>query len=247
MRAAPARTAASGSATIELVVLVPFVLILLAAIWDLRAFIAYRTELARELYVIAATISDDFEGASPLESVVARAQTKFERTSVSGSIHAAVVVRGRVRDDGTSCPDGQWCPPTVTLAWPATAADTAGTWSRDSARECAGRTPGSVLPAAAAGFGATGIVLPNEGADPDGAGPETAPPVDEWVSRNMTDREWWVVVDICIEPQPGLFIGRLVNYADRMLDTRSFAWRRRAGWRSVHDLADCDWCGTPSG
>lgn len=244
MSAAPARTAASGSATVELIVLVPFVLILLAAIWDLRAFIAYRTELARELYVVAATISDDFEGASPLESVVAQAQAKFEPTSVSGSIHAAVVVRGVERDDGTPCPDGQWCPPAVTLAWPAVPADTTGTWSRDGAAECAGRTPGSVLPAAGASFGPTDTVLPNEGADPDGPGPETAPPANEWVSRNMTDREWWVVVDICLEPQPGLFIGRLVNYADRMLDTRSFAWRRRAGWRSVHDFGNCAWCGT---
>ena len=60
MSAAPPRTAANGSATVELIVLVPFVLILLAAIWDLRAFIAYPTELARERYVVAATISDDF-------------------------------------------------------------------------------------------------------------------------------------------------------------------------------------------
>lgn len=244
MSAAPPRTAANGSATVELIVLVPFVLILLAAIWDLRAFIAYRTELARELYVVAATISDDFQGASPLESMVAQAQAKFEPTSVSGSIHAAVVVRGRERNDGTPCPDDQWCRPAVTLAWPAVPADAAGTWSRDGAAECAGRTPGSVLPAAGNHFAPTDTVLPNEGADPDGPGPETAPRPDEWVSRTMSDREWWVVVDICIEPQPGLFIGRLVNYADRMLDTRSFAWRRRAGWRSVHDLANCDWCGT---
>ena len=244
MSAAPPHAVAKGSATVELIVLVPFVLILLAAIWDLRAFIAYRTELARELYVVAATIADDFDGASPLESAVAQTQARFEPTSVSGSIHAAVVVRGLERPDGTSCPDGQWCPPAVTLAWPAGPADTTGTWSRGGAAECAGRTPGSVLPAAGTHFGATDTVLPNEGADPDGDGAQTAPPADQWVSRTITDREWWVVVDICIEPQPGLFIGRLVNYADRMLDTRSFAWRRRAGWRSVHDRADCAWCGT---
>lgn len=230
-----------GSATVEVVVLVPFVLVILAAVWDLREFIGYRTELAREMFVIAEAIADDPVGGAPLQSVIAQVQQKYEPTSVSGSIHAAVVVRGTQRPDGSACPTGDWCQPMVTLAWPATAADLAGTWSRGGASQC-NRAPGSVLPAARAHFGATDTVLPNEGADPDGPGPLPAPPPDQWISRNLSATEWWVVVDTCIEPQPGLFIGRLTNWAGDMLNT-SFAWRRRAAWGSIHDRGDCEWCG----
>lgn len=229
-----------GSATVEVVVLVPFVLVFLAVVWDTRQFIAYRTELAREMYIVAETIANNPAGGPPLESVIEQVGLKYGRTSVSGSIHAAVVVRGTQRDDGSACPAGDWCLPMVTLAWPATTTDLAGTWSEAGGTECA-RPPGSVLPAAGDHFGATDVMLPNEGADPDGDGPLPAPPPQDWISRNLTNTEWWLVVDACVEPRPGLFIGRLTNWADRMLDT-SFAWQRRAAWRSIHDRLDCDWC-----
>ena len=231
---------AGGSATVEVVVLVPILLVFLAAVWDIRQFIAYRTELAREMYVVAEAIADDREGEAPLESVLELAQSKFEDTSVSGSIHAAVVVRGWIHTGGEECVDDEWCRPMVTVTWPASSDDTAGTWSRDGSAGCA-RAPG-VLPQAGIHFRGNEPVLPDEGADPDGDGPLPAPQPPNWVSRNLTDTEWWVVVDTCIEPEPGLFIGHLVNWADDMLDTRTLAWQRRVAWGSIHDLADCDWC-----
>ena len=228
-----------GSATVELVFVVPFVLITLAAVWDLRTYIGYRTDLAREMYVVAEAIADDPTGAPPFEVAIGRAEARLRGSSVSGSIRAAVIVRGTQRADSTPCPDGAWCPPVVTARWPAMLDDSAGTWTRDDDGAC--RVGGSSLPAPGAHFGPGQRVLPNEGTDPDGDGPDSALPEADWVSRNLRDAEWWVVVDTCFDPRPGLFIGRLANMAERMLDT-SFALRKRAAWGSVHDRTDCDWC-----
>lgn len=230
-----------GSAMVELLVVVPFVLILLAAVWDLRQFIAYRADLAREMFVLAHAVANDAEGGvggtPPLESAVRAAEERFSTRATSGVIHAVVVVRGTQRADGTACPDGDWCPPMVQVAWPGTAEEPAGTWSDGDDNPC---TPTNALPARGRHFAAEQRVLPFEGAT--AAAGDPAPTEDEWVSRNIDDEEWWVVVDTCIEPPPGFFIGRLVNLSHRMLDT-PYVWRRRAAWPSIHDREECNWCG----
>ena len=239
----PNASVARGSATVELLAIVPFVLLVLAAVWDIREFVSHRTELAREMYVVAEAIADAPGGAQPIESVLAQTQTRLEETNEAGVIRAAVVVRGTERPGGAACADGEWCLPRVTVVWPpAGAADPAGTWSRsdDDVNACA-QNGVNALPAPGQHFGSGGRVLPNEGADPDGGGPALPPTEDNWLSRNLRDTEWWVVVDTCVDPQPGLFIGRLTNLGEEMFDA-SFALRRRAAWGSVHDLADCDWC-----
>ena len=218
---------------------VPFVLALLAAVWDLRQFIAYRTDLAREMYVLAEAVANDTGGSAPLRQALQAAEDRFEPRSPSGSIHAVVVVRGAERADGTSCPDGAWCPPMVRVAWPRTAADTAGTWSEGADNPCA-PAAGGPFPARGAHFAAGQRVLPDEGA----AGTPGDPALAEadWVSRNIAAEAWWVVVDTCVEPPQGLFVGRLARLSAPLLQT-PFVWRRRAAWPSIHDLAACEWCG----
>ena len=231
------RSGPAGSATVEFVFVVPFVLILLAAVWDLRQHISFRTELAREMYAVAEAISDDRQGASPLQSAVAAIEARFRDRSESGLVRVVVVGRGTQRADGTACPDPGWCPPVVLAAWPASATDTVGTWEA-VAGENACSPPGTPFPAVGTQFAADQSVLPYEGDAPDGG---TPPAENTWVSRNMSAREWWVVVDTCIEPNPGLFVGRLRTAFQRMLAT-SFVWHRRAVWRSIHERRDCDWC-----
>ena len=218
----------------------PFVLVLLAAVWDLREYIGYRTELARELYVVAEAIADDPSGSPPFELAIRQAEARLRENSSAGSINAAVVVRGTLRADASTCPEEGWCLPRVTIAWPPDVDDPAGTWSRDDDSVCT-QAETLLLPAAGSHFASEQRVLPNEGADIDGEDPGDPPPERGWISRNLSDTEWWVVVDTCVDPEPGLFIGRLSNMAARMLDT-SFALRKRAVWGSIHDLADCDWC-----
>ena len=221
---------------------VPFVLALLAAVWDLRQFIAYRTELAREMYVLAEAIANDTQGgaggAAPFEEAIEAAQERFEPRSASGVIHAVVVVRGQERADGTACPDGGWCPPLVQVAWPGTATDPAGTWAEGANNPC---TPsgGAAFPAQGAHFATGRRVLPDEGA----AGTPGDPALAEadWVSRNIGANAWWVVVDTCVEPPEGLFVGRLAGLSAPLLRT-PFVWRRRAAWPSIHDLGACAWC-----
>ena len=227
--------AVCGSATIELLVVVPFVLVLLAAVWDLREYIGYRTELARELYVVAEAIADDPSGSPPFELAIRQAEARLRENSSAGAISAAVVVRGTLRPDASACPDEGWCLPRVTVAWPPDVDGPAGTWSGDDESVCT-QVETHPLPAEGSHFASEQWVLPNEGGDHDDPLPES-----DWISRNLSDTEWWVVVDTCVDPEPGLFIGRLSNMAARMLDT-SFALRKRAVWGSIHDLADCDWC-----
>ena len=210
---------------------------LLAAVWDLRQFIAYRAELARQMSVLAQAVAKDAAGASPFEPAVLVAERRFRPRSTAGAIHAAVVVRGTRRADGTECPDNDWCPPMVQVAWPGTAVDPAGTWSDGADNPCA-PTVDSALPAQGSHFGPGRRVLPDEGAAAQG---QPARPEHGWISRNMAQQEWWVVVDTCVEPAPGLFIGRLVNLSSRMLDT-PYVWRRRAAWPSIHVRGDCNWC-----
>ena len=227
---------ARGSATVELLVVVPFVLMLLAAVWDVRQFIAFRTELAREMFVLAEAVADDPGGASPLESAMRSAQQRLEGRSTSGVVQAAVVVRGTGRASGGACQADEWCSPMVELAWPDGAANPAGTWSRGEDNPCVA-VSANAFPARGAHFVERQAVLPDEGTTAGGG--EAAE--SAWISRNIAAEEWWVVVDTCIEPEPGLFIGRLVNLAGDMLDT-PYLWHRRAAWRSIHDRVDCDWC-----
>ena len=227
----------AGSATVEFVFVMPFVLILLAAVWDLRQHIAFRTELAREMYAVAEAISDDREGVSPLQSAVAAIEARFRPRSTSGLVRVVVAGRGTQRADGTACPDPGWCPPVVLAVWPASATDTAGKWETVVGQNACS-PPGMAFPAVGAHFAAGQTVLPHEGDAPDGG---TPPAEGTWVSRNMSALEWWVVVDTCIEPAPGLLMGRIRTVYQLMLDT-SFVWHRRAVWRSIHERGDCDWC-----
>ena len=234
------RFRARGSAVVELVAITPFVLALLAAVWDIREFVSHRTMLARDLYVAAQLVADQPAGAAPIGQVMEQLRARLEPRSVAGTLRTAVVVRGTTRPGAVPCTDGAWCSPRVAAVWPPVG-DPAGTggWP---AGDSLCTTAVDPLPLSGQHFGELQRVLPNEGADPDGGGPETPPPADAWVSRNMTATEWWVIVDVCFDPNPGLFLGRLTELSVDLLET-SFVLRRRAAWGSVHDLADCDWCG----
>ena len=224
----------------ELVAITPFVLALLAAVWDIREFVSHRTMLARDLYVAAQLIADQPAGAVPIGQVMEQLRARLEPRSGAGTLQTAVVVRGTTRPGAVPCPDAEWCPPRIAAVWPAVGdPDGRAAWS---AADGPCPSVGDPLPAAGEHFGELQRVLPYEGADPDGDGPETPPAAEAWVSRNMTATEWWVVVDVCFDPNPGLFLGQLTKLSVDLLDT-SLVLRRRAAWGSVHDLADCDWCG----
>ena len=221
-----------GSATVELLVVVPFVLALTGLVWDLREFVGYRTDLAREMYSVAEVIANETD-ADPIAAVIAQAMTRFERRS-SGSIAVAVVTRGTERGLGMPCVDDEaWCLPRVAVAWPPTPLE--GRWNESD--RCDAPNPLGVLtlPLPGQHFEADQRVLPNE--NPDGAESQ-----EDWISRNMRPTEWWVVVDSCFHPNPGLFAGRLVNLGVDLFDVSGFVLRKRAAWGSVHDLADCVWC-----
>ncbi|MCY3596306.1 MAG: hypothetical protein OXG71_02555, partial [Rhodospirillales bacterium] len=182
----------------ELVVVVPFVLVLLAAVWDLRQHISFRTELSREMYTVAEAISDAPSGASPLESAVLAVEERFRTRSDSGRVRVVVAGRGTQRPGGIPCPTPvTWCLPEVLAAYPASAADTVGTWSTGGSNICP--SAGDPLPAVGSHFAAGQRMLPQEGMAPPS-------PEDTWVSRNLAEQEWWVVVEACIEPRPGLFM-----------------------------------------
>ena len=218
---------------------VPFVLALLAAVWDLRQFIAYRADLAREMYALAQVVSNEPQGGAPLEAAIAAAEERFgPPRSTAGVIHAIVMVRGQERADGTACADGAWCPPLVQVAWPGSATNPAGTWPDGANNPCA-PAGGSAFPAEGSHFGTGERVLPDEGAP--GTRGDTALAEENWVSRNIGPQAWWVVVDTCIEPPEGLFLGRLGGLSTPLLRT-PFVWRRRAAWPSIHPLATCEWC-----
>ena len=89
------------------------------------------------------------------------------------------------------------------------------------------------MPGAGEAFASGVPVLPDEG----GSGEAE----EDWLSRNINQAAWWVVVDTCVDPRPGAFAGRLTGLAVALLDT-SFAIRSRAAWPSFYHLADCAWC-----
>lgn len=221
-----------GSATVELLVVVPFVLALTGLVWDLREFVGYRTDLAREMYSVAEVIANETD-ADPIEAVIEQAMERFERRS-SGSIAVAVVTRGTERGLGMPCVDDEaWCLPRVAVAWPPTPLE--GRWNESDRCDAPNPLGELTLPLPGQHFEADQRVLPNE--NPDGAESQ-----EDWISRNMRPTEWWVVVDSCFHPNPGLFAGRLVNLGVDLFDVSGFVLRKRAAWGSVHDLADCVWC-----
>ncbi len=227
-----------GSAAVEFVVLVPFILVLSAAIWDLRVFTAYRTDVARENYVIAELIANGgtWTSDASVENVIEAAAERLGATS-HGVLHVALVTRAAARHDGTACvDDSDWCAPMVTrafydYAFPGGAGD-----CRNIAR---------ILPDEGDRFDVNATVLPFEGADPDGAGPDPAPSVDQWVSRNIQPEEWWIVVDSCSHfgegPRSRLIGGRFMNMALATLDV-SPVMQRRSAWVAIDDLSECVWC-----
>lgn len=227
-----------GSATIEFVVLVPFILVLSAAIWDLRVFTAYRTDIAREVFVIAELIANggDWASETSVENVIEAAANRLGITS-AGELHVAIVARASNRHDGTPCAnDSAWCAPLVAKAFydndfPSGAGD-CGSIAR-------------ILPDEGDRFDANATVLPFEDMDPDGAGPESAPSVEQWVSRNIGPEEWWVVVDSCSHfgegARPRLIGGRFMHMALATLNV-SPVMQRRSAWVAINDLSECGWC-----
>ena len=129
---------------------------------------------------------------------------------------------------------GEWCLPRVVLRWPPAGSDL-GTWGSSAA--CA--APYMTMPDAGDHFPADVRVLPNE-VSPDAV---PVPPHSDWVSRNLRRQEWWVIVDTCFHPNPGL-LGGWVFGGLRFFDTSdsAFVFRKRAAWGSVHDYSSCAWC-----
>ena len=220
-----------GSATVELVALTPFVLALAVFAMDVSTVVAFRTDLAREGFALAEVIANETR-RNPVATVMAEAMKKFEDNS-AGTLAVAVVTRGTERGTGVPCVDGEWCLPKVVLAWPASPA--AGSWGTSAL--CA--AAGTGLPAQGQHFPADQTVLPNES-----SGGTVAH--QAWLSRKMRPTEWWVVVDTCLDPAPGLLWGRaLKGVVGDLVDLSGLVVRKRAAWPSVHDLEDCDWCSPP--
>ena len=227
-----------GSAAVELVAILPFVLVLAAAIYDIRAFTAYRTDVAREIYTVAQVIAEaDWPDPSPLGNVMDQVIGRLERSS-AGGVHVAVVTRGNERSAGVPCPPvsdpppGNWCDPMVSFRWPRPP----DVWSEWQGGCQAAAGTGFTLPAEGVHFATGEAVLPNED---DGSAANT------WLSRNLTDEDWWVVVDTCSQfgsgTQLGLIGGRFVNFLLPVLDA-AVVMQRRAVWPSSRPLNECGWC-----
>ncbi len=225
-----ARCGPRGSATVEFVIFVPFLLAIMALVWDVREQLGFRTDTARQIHVAPAAAADEPEGTGPFAEAMERLTDLLDDDGVSGSISAAVVTRGATRRDGTDCPTDEWCPPVVGAVWPTT--DTDGAWARDGATGCA-EAVANPLPAAGEQFAADVTVLPHEA----GAGDDES----AWLSRNLRPAEWWVVLDVCFEPRGGTFSGRLANLPMRLFTATPLV-RRRIAWGSIHDISACDWC-----
>ena len=228
-----------GSAAIEFVVLVPFILVLTAAVWDLRVFTAYRTDVAREIFVVAELIASGggWSGEESVENVIKEAAARMEKTS-AGVLHVAVVTRTTTRHDGTNCVnDDEWCAPFVAKAFYDYDFPNSGTGDCQNFPR--------TLPDEGDLFAEDATVLPFEDADPDGGGPLAAPTVDEWVSRNMQPEEWWVVVDSCSHfgegPSSRLIGKRFMHMGLAWMDVTP-VMQKRSAWGSIDDLSDCGWC-----
>ena len=220
----------------------PFILAMAALVWDLRQYIAYRTDVTREMFVVAEVIANETGTTSADNPIPIAARRAMGRLADGGAgkVAVTVVTRGDRRLATATAPDlncdtpGEWCLPRVTAAWPATGGDE-GTWGGGG--DCAAFT--TSLPAAGEHFPADLAVLPNEVA-PDVS---PTPPHQSWLSRNLRQEEWWVIVDTCVHPDPGLFGGWVLNGLAFFDTSRSaLVFSRRAAWGSVHDYSDCNWC-----
>ena len=238
----------TGTATIEFIVLAPFILLTMALVWDLREYVSHHTEIAREMYVAAEVIANEanahpVSGAGPVGEVMRRAIAKLSSIG-AGTVAAAVVTRGTIPvGASTTCNlADDTCLPMVRAAWPPAATPEEGTWADANGKFAPGghcSTFAPRLPSAGAHFPADVPVLPNE--VPADVIP---PPAQEaWISRTMRPREWWVVVDSCLHPDGGLF-GNVVLGGLQFFDTSDsdFVLRKRAVWASVHDISNCNWC-----
>ena len=234
---------ARGSASVEFIVMAPFVLLLTGMIWDLRTYISYHTNAVREMYVVAEMIANEVgptTGASPIERVATEAISELAGKG-AGRMTVAVVTRGDRRLNTDPAPDpacsspGAWCLPLVTAVWPPTSDPNRGTWNNGG--DCAAGTPS--LPAPGEHFPADMTVL--HGEVPADVSP--APSQDQWLSRNFREEEWWVVVETCFHPDRGLF-GGMALYGLEFFDVSdsAFVLRKRVAWGSIHDYSWCNWC-----
>lgn len=57
MKPMQCRRRSKGSAAVELIAIIPFALVLMAAVMDLRAFAAHRSDIAREMYTVAEMVA----------------------------------------------------------------------------------------------------------------------------------------------------------------------------------------------
>lgn len=221
--------------------MIPFVLAMAGFIWDLRHYIAQRTDLAREMFVVAEMIANEVD-RDPIEAALDRAKDALGGRG-QRAVSVAVVVRGDRRDatatgpDPACADDANWCLPRVTYRWPEAVDAADAVWG--NAGDCATfpmRTATStplVLPAVDEHFSTGTRVLPHA------AGTDHT----TWPSRTMRDLEWWVVVDTCLHSDPGLF-GGVVMRGLAFFDVAdsAFVINRRAVWGSPHDRPECAWC-----
>ena len=259
-----------GSAAVELVAIAPFVVLLMAALWDLRAFTAFRTDIAREQYAVAELIAggEDWASEQAVGSAVRAAMDRLARRS-AGTMRVSVVTRLRDRvgppaveatnsagrdcdtawdhDSDAATPDQlPWCEPMLLNEIrpnpdPAPSA-AIPTWNGGG--DCAAVS--SQLPTNEGdSFGASDPVLPQEGTEVGG----TIPPASSWVSRTLAPGEWWVVVEICAHfgggTETGFSGGALVNLGLRTLGMPT-TLRRRVAWGALEPLTDCGWCVPPA-
>lgn len=290
MKGPGCRRRCAGSAAIELVAIIPFALILMAAIVDLRAFAAHRADIAREIYTVAeivagATTWNAATAEAALRNTMQAARERLERNT-AGWMRVVVVARPRDNPgDPTATPsvpattalnsDGNPCNPAAPATPPFCEpevlweldTDTVATGAQraiwNGGGDCGASAPWAVasqLPAeAGAGIlnarfprgtpppNCAGQVLPNECADPDGAGPAPAPAHSDWVSRTLDSEEWWAVVEVCTHfaggtSQVGLFEGGMAGFAMDAFSARAVLLRRVA-WGALESLNDCTWCG----
>ncbi len=232
----------------------PLVLVFAAFIWDLRAYVSHRTDLAREAYVLAEVISDLAERDDAMTFVLERNSTAptlldafVERLARrgAGSLDIAIVVRDDEDRAGNPCavtPPPSPCPPLVAQRWPwpNPATDPDRLWSGPGGGAAGGDcAPAawdipvraaflSSLPDEGDQFGSDRLMLPNENA--------SSAVEDQWFSRTIPSQQWWVVVDVCLHPGPGTFTGPLIAAGMNALDFGSFVTRVRAAWASIHDF-----------
>lgn len=95
------RRRCAGSAAIELVMIIPFALILMAAIVDLRAFAAHRADIAREIYTVAEIVAGAgaWNVATADQALRNTMQAAVDRLSGNTAGWMRVVVVARPRDN----------------------------------------------------------------------------------------------------------------------------------------------------